>query len=248
MEELIELAKVDDIVNFEYLVNNKIHTFSAIPKRNIKTIVIYCHGLGSNKNWAVRFYKKLTDHDIGIIAFDFPGHGEDKTHFSKFSLSLCLNYLNDIIKYVKKTYNASICLFGCSFGGFVILNKLIYDQECAYKTILMCPAINFSEILEKKANISIEYYNSNLYMPLYNNIKIYKKAYLEFKNGTEKIKNGHFENIAIIQGFADKTVLCENVKKFCKDKRIKLKIIKNGKHELYGFDKEIVEFLLKNLN
>ena len=156
--------------------------------------------------------------------------------------------LNEIIKYVKKTYNASICLFGCSFGGFVILNKLIYDQECAYKTILMCPAINFSEILEKKANISIEYYNSNLYMPLYNNIKIYKKAYLEFKNGTEKIKNGHFENIAIIQGFADKTVLCENVKKFCKDKRIKLKIIKNGKHELYGFDKEIVEFLLKNLN
>ncbi len=214
MNEFIEPAKHDDIVKFEYLVNNKIHTFSAIPKENIKKMVIYCHGLGSNKNWASRFYKELINHNIGIIAFDFPGHGEDTTDFSEFALSLCINYLNDIIKYVKTDYNVPICLFGCSFGGFVILNKLIENNDDIYKTILMCPAINFCEIVEQKLNVSFEYYKSNLYMPLYNNIKIYQKAYVEFKDGDARIQNSAFQNIAIIQGSMDKTVLCDNIKKF----------------------------------
>ena len=247
MDGLIEIARHDDIVNYEYLVNNQIHTFSAIPKENIRNIVIYCHGLGSNKNWVVRFYKELTNHNIGIIAFDFPGHGEDTTDFSKFALSLCINYLNDIIKYVQTNYNVPICLFGCSFGGFVVLNKLIENSDDIYKTILMCPAINFCQIVEKKSNISLEYYNSNLYMSLYNNIKIYKKAYLEFKKGEIKIQNSDFQNIAIIQGTLDKTVLFNDIKKFCKKKNIELKIINGGKHELYEFDRDIIDFLLKHL-
>ena len=247
MDEIIELAKHDDIVKFEYLVNNKIHIFSAIQKENIQKIVIYCHGHGSNKHWASRFYKGLINHDIGIIAFDFPGHGEDTTDFSKFDLSLCINYLNDIIKYVKINYNVPICLFGCSFGGFVILNRLIKNNNDIYKTILMCPAINFCEILEQKSNVSLEYYKSNLYMPLYNNIKIYRKAYVEFKNGDLKIQNSNCQNIAIIQGSMDKTVLCGIIKEFCDIKKIKLKIIEGGKHELYGFDDDIIKFLLTNI-
>ena len=63
VDELIELAKHDDIVNFEYLVNHKIHTFRDLPKKKMKKIVIYCHGLGSNKNWSSRFYKELIEND-----------------------------------------------------------------------------------------------------------------------------------------------------------------------------------------
>ncbi len=247
MDELIELAKSDDIVNFEYLINNKIHVFSAIPNGKMEKIVIYCHGLGSNKNWASRFYKNLIQHNIGIIAFDFPGHGADKTDFSKFDLSLCISYLNEVIKYVISNYNVPICLFGSSFGGFVILNRLLEKSEDIYKTILMCPAINFCEIVEKKSHLSLEYYNSNLYMPLYNNIKIYKKAYMEFKDGDLKVKNSEFKNVSIIHGSSDKTVLCDDIKEFCKNKKLKLKIIKDGKHELYDFDKDVIEFLLENL-
>ena len=44
----------------------------------------------------------------------------------------------------------------------------------------MCPAINFCKIMELKTGISIDYFDTNEYMPLYNNIKIYKDAYLEF--------------------------------------------------------------------
>ena len=79
-------------------------------------------------------------------------------------------------------------------------------------------------------------------------IKIYKKAYLEFKKGEENIKKFAFKNVSIIQGTKDKTVLYDNIKDFCLKNNLELTTIDNGKHELYGYDDEIVRFLLKNIN
>ena len=210
-------------------------------------IIIYCHGLGSNKTWATRFYDGLLKNKIGIISFDFPGHGEDKTDFSLFNLSLCITYLEEMITYVKTKYNVPIYLFGCSFGGFVVLNKLIQNNKNIEKTMLMCPAINFCEIMEHKSGMSLDYFNTNEFMPLYNNIKIYKDAYLEFKDGDEAVKNYEFQNISIIHGTSDKTVLYKDISNFCKKNNLKLTTIEDGKHELYNYDNEIVNFLLKNI-
>ena len=222
----------------------KINTFSAIPNNNLKGIIIYCHGLGSNKNWAIRFYDRLLENNLGIYAFDFPSHGEDKTDFSKFSLSRCINYLDEVISYVKKQYSVPIYLFGCSFGGFVILNRLLEKKFDIQSTILMCPAINFCEIMENKSGISDNYFKTNEYMPLYNNIKIYKNSYDEFKKGDKKIKDSNFDNISIIQGTLDKTVNYNDIKKFCRKHSLSLYTIENGKHELYGYDDEVVDFIV----
>ena len=244
-EKNIEKAKNDLRVKFNYLINDKINTFSAIPRDNMNKIIIYCHGLGSNKIWATRFYEDLIKNEIGIISFDFPGHGEDKIVFSLFNLSLCITYLEEVIAYVKTKYNVPIYLFGCSFGGFVILNKLIQNNTNIEKTMLMCPAINFCEIMEHKSGISLGYFNTNEFMPLYNNIKIYKDAYLEFKNGDNAVKNYEFHNVSIIHGTSDTTVLYKNISDFCKKNNLKLTTIEDGKHELYNYDNEIVIFLLK---
>ena len=80
----------------------------------------------------------------------------------------------------------------------------------------MCPAINFCEIIERKLGISLDYFNTNEFVPLYNNIKIYKDAYLEFKNGNNAVKNYEFQNVSIIQGTLDRTVLYDDISKFCK--------------------------------
>lgn len=211
-------------------------------------IIIYCHGLGSNKIWATRFYADLLKENIGVIAFDFPGHGNDETDFSSFDLGLCITYLEEMITYVKNKYNVPIYLFGCSFGGFVILNKLIQNDMNIEKTMLMCPAINFCKIVEQRSGISLNYFQSNTFMPLYNDIKIYKDAYLEFKKGDKNIKNYKFQNISIIQGTSDKTVLYKDISDFCKKNNLKLTIIDDGKHELYNYDNEIIDFLLKSIN
>lgn len=245
-EKMIEEAKKDSRVELNKNING-INIFKAIPNNKIDKIVIYCHGLGSNKNWVLRFYDKLLENNIGIIAFDFPGHGQDETNFKEFDLSKCLSYLEKVIFYVKNEYKTPIYLFGCSFGGFVILNRLVNNSDDIMKTILMCPAINFCEIMEKKSGISIDYFKNNDFMPLYNNIKIYKNAYIQFKDGDKIIENKKFENISIIQGDCDTTVLYDDIKRFCEKNEIFLKTIKEGTHELYGFDNEIIDFLIESI-
>ena len=107
----------------------------------------------------------------------------------------------------------------------------------------MCPAINFCEIMELKSGISIDYFDTNEFMPLYNNIKIYKDSYLEFKNGDKKIRKANFRNISIIQGMMDKTVSYDDIREFCLRNNLELVTIQKGKHELYGYDEEIVDLL-----
>lgn len=242
-----EKVKNDVRVKYNHLVNNKINTFMAVDD-SVDRIVIYCHGLGANKIWATRFYDYLLTNKIGIISFDFPGHGEDKTDFVYFNLSLCISYLEEMIDYVKIKYNVPIYLFGSSFGGFVILNKLIKTDINIKKAMLMCPAINFCEIIERKLGISLDYFNTNEFVPLYNNIKIYKDTYLEFKNGNNAVKNYEFQNVSIIQGTLDRTVLYDDISKFCKKNNLKLTTIEGGKHELYGYDEEIINFMLENID
>lgn len=52
-------------------------------------------------------------------------------------------------------------------------------------------------------------------MSLYNNIKIYEQAYIEFKNSDLQLKNFKFNNISIIQGTLDKTVNYEKEIEHC---------------------------------
>lgn len=81
-------------------------------------------------------------------------------------------------------------------------------------------------------------------MLLYNNIKIYKDAYLEFKNGDEEIRKSKFRNVSIIQGMMDKTVSYNDIREFCLRNNLELITIENGKHELYDYDKEIIDLLV----
>lgn len=243
-ENKIAAASQDNLVKMDELINEKISVLSAVPFDDLKGIIIYCHGLGSNKKWATRFYKKLLENNLGVYAFDFPGHGNDHTSFSKFTLKLCIDYLDDVISYVNEKFDVPIYLFGCSFGGFVILNRLIDKSNDIKSTMLMCPAINFCEIMEKKSGVSIDYFNTNEYMSLYNNIKIYKQAYIGFKMSETKLRDFKFSNVSIIHGTLDKTVIYEDIKKFCEKNDLKLFTVNDGGHELYGYDDAIVDFLL----
>ena len=58
----------------------------------------------------------------------------------------------------------------------------------------------------------LNYFDDNEFMPLYNNIKIQKEAYLEFKRDLFR-------------------------------KEFRINTIENAKHELYDYDKEIIDLL-----
>lgn len=246
IEDLINKAKKDKRVDIDCVINNNIHMFKAIGNNKNEKAVLYVHGLGANKNWITRFYRQLLDNNIDVYSIDLVSHGNDITSFKKFNVTNCVQYIKDALNYLKDNYN-KVYLFGSSYGGFVILNA--YNEVINYvdNIYLICPAINFCEIMEEKVGgLNIDYYNNHDFLPLYNDIKIYKNAYKEFKSGDEFIKRNKFKKVFIIQGDNDTTVNVNNIVKFCNDNKLKYKIINNGKHELYGYDSEIIEFILNN--
>lgn len=226
------------------IINDEINILQIESLTNNKNAIIYCHGLGSNKEQIKRFYKKIYKSNLSIISFDLPAHGEDKKDFKEFSLTQSTKYLNNVIKYIKKKYK-KIYLFGSSYGGYVILNYLINSPE--EHTVLMCPAINFGEIINEKTKISKDYFETNEYIHLYGNVQIYKDAYEEFMKSDKHIKKAQFNNITIIQGDADQTVSYEKVENFAKDNNLNLVTINDGTHELYQFNKEITDVLLNEI-
>ncbi len=228
----------------EFLINNKINTLSFIDGN--KDILLYIHGLGANKEFILRFSDSLKD-KYNIFSIDMPCHGKDKTNIEKFNLDICKSYVLDTILYLREKYNTNIYLFESSYGGYVILN--CYDEIIKYvkKIYLMNPAINFCEIMERKVEyLNEEYYKDNTYLSLYSNIRIYHDAYKEYKKADIYVKNHKYNNIYIIQGDSDRTVLVNDILEFVNKNDLVYKIIKNGKHELYNFEKEIVNFILEN--
>ncbi len=246
-EEMIKLAMKDERVKIDFLLKNKVHVFEALPTGDVDGIVIYCHGMGSNKSWAIRFYERLLEKNIGVLAFDLPGHGEDKSDFLDFSLDLCLSYLEEVILYVKNKYHKKIYLFGSSYGGFVLLNRICRCSSDIVGTVLMCPAVNFLDIIERRGNILLdEYFKNHEFVPLIgDSIGFYKKNFNGFKDGQKNIDNFDFCNVSIISGSADRTVLLDDVLAFCNKNHLRLETISGGKHELYGYEDDIVRFILE---
>lgn len=227
------------------IIDEKINITEITSLKKNDKVVIYCHGLGSNKEQYKRFYKKLYKDNVSMISFDLPAHGEDKTEYKNFTLNESIKYLANVIKYAKTKYK-EVYLFGSSYGGFVILNYLI-EKNDNIKTILMCPAFNFAQIIKEKTEIDEDYFKTNEYLHLYGNVNIYKKAYDEFIKANENVKKFNYSNVIIIQGKLDKTVSYEKIKSFADKNKLKFITIEDGTHELYGYDKEIIDIVLSEI-
>ena len=65
----------------------------------------------------------------------------------------------------------------------------------------------------------------------------------EFKEADKYVKNHYYKNVYIVQGDIDRTVLVNDILDFVNKNKLIYKIIENGKHELYGFEEEIVNFI-----
>ena len=243
-----------DVINrniqFNSRIDNNINCFKSIPD-DMQHIIIYCHNLGSDCSWSLRFSEELYDKKIGIISFDLPGHGLDNIDFKKFNLILCLNYLNIVINYVKRMYpDIKINLLGSSFGSYLILNRLIRNIERFNSVLLMSPCVNIIDFLQREHNITLDYYNNHEYKILYGNVKLYKNTYLEFLendvfNNKKIIRNN---DIFVIHGEDDRVINIEVIQEFCNNLNIPLTRIPNAPHEFYSYLNQVNNFIFDKIN
>lgn len=116
----------------------------------IRQTVLFCHGFGGNKdNMSVKRFAQYVlprHNDVGVLAFDWPCHGEDALR--KLSLDACDRYLELMIDYARTALGTDM-LYACasSFGAFVILKYISEHHNPFFRIALRCPAVNMYQLV-----------------------------------------------------------------------------------------------------
>lgn len=121
------------------------------PASSPSEIIIACHGFGGDKESSaiIELADKATMHNIGLICFDFPGHGESEVNADKLSINNCINDIISIENYIKSTFqDIPISIFATSFGAYITLLKIFKYQTTYKHIILRAPAIKMDEIFK----------------------------------------------------------------------------------------------------
>lgn len=123
-----------------------------IPNEDIDKIVIACHGFGGDKeSSAIKYLAETIYKDnIGLICFDFPGHGQSEVNGDKLTISNCINDIEAIETYIKNRFGdkIEINIFATSFGAYITLLKIFTRRTQYNKIILRAPAIKMDEIFK----------------------------------------------------------------------------------------------------
>ena len=224
---------------------------------SIKTnIFIFCHGYCSGKgsNSVKIVANKLLEHNITSISFDFPGHIDSVQGADKLKVDVCISYIDSIIEYIKEQYgeNIKISFYAISFGAYILLNKLIGDNNEYDNIVLRSPAFNMKDIFTncllkeefeeyKKNGRAKTGHGGKIIVPysFYEDL-IEHDLYIKYK---EKRK------ILIIQGDLDDTAPITDTYKFITNRpEFELIEMKNVKHHMKPDEISVsTEIMLKKL-
>lgn len=197
-----------------------IPTFIDIPE-NSQDIIIMCHGFGGNKDDFISkiISKMITDNGIGIVAFDFPIHGESKAKMDEFTVENCVADINTIREFIRENFpQKSISLLATSFGGYIAINSFLDGNEFYKYVILKSPAINMKDVLINcLLKEKFEDYQKNGAAKMGRNGKI-KVTYDFYQNLVEndilRRNNNLKQKMLIFHGAEDDTALIDDTERF----------------------------------
>ncbi len=110
------------------------------------TNAIILHGAG--KAARTRYYslaKELLDNEIGVVLFDFPGHGDSSGTLSESSLQRRFVQAQDVIAELCPE-NSELILIGFSMSGQTVCDLLPTFGKRIQAILLGCPAIYTPEV------------------------------------------------------------------------------------------------------
>lgn len=197
-----------------------IPTFIDVPD-NAQDIIILCHGFGGSKDNAISkmISKMMTDNGIGVIAFDFPIHGESKAKVDEFTVENCIEDINTIRTFIRENFSKKdISLFATSFGGYIAINSFLDGNEFYKYVILKSPAVNMKDVLINcLLKEKFEDYQKNGVAKMGRNGKL-KVTYNFYQNLVEndilRRNNNLKQKMLIFHGTEDDTALIDDTERF----------------------------------
>lgn len=231
-----------EIKSKEYKISAKIY----LPEENInlREMIIACHGFAGDKDSsAIKLLaEEMIKNGVGVICFDFPGHGESETDASKLTIDNCIQDINIVEDYIKENYkNVPINIFSTSFGAYLTLINMAKNHKIYKNIILRSPAMKMANIyrhtlLRENEN---DYKNRG-----YTKLGFERELIIPYNFMKELDNNDIFKmyqdivipKIHIIQGDKDDIAPIEDTKEFAamNQENVQLYIIEGADHRMKG--------------
>ncbi len=232
-----------------YITGYDIPTIIDIPM-NSKNIIIMCHGFGGSKENSISklIAQMILNKNIGVVAFDFPLHGESKAKINEFTVENCVTDINVIRNFVKKNFpKKDISLLATSFGGYIAINSFLNGNVFYKYVILRSPAVNMKDVLRNsllKDNFSEYQRNGIARMGRNGKMQVTYEFYRDLlKNDILKSNKELKQKMLIFHGTDDDTALISDTETFTKLNSNVAKLIKipgeNHKMKIENIEKII---------
>ncbi len=236
------VEKLIEINSKEYQISTKIY----LPEENVqlKEMIIACHGFaGDKESSAIKMLaEEMIKNGIGVICFDFPGHGESNADGSKLTIDNCMQDINTVENYIKQEYdNLPISIFATSFGAYIALINIARNNKKYKNIILRSPAIRMANIYRYNLlREPEEEYKNRGYTKLgFERELIIPYSFMQELDNNDiftMYKNMIIPKIDIIQGDKDDVAPINDTKEFVSlnPQKIKLYIIEGADHRMKG--------------
>lgn len=210
------------------------------PNNYPSEIIIACHGFCGDKESSaiIALAQEVSQHNIGLICFDFPGHGESEVNADFLSINNCITDLISVEQYITLKFpNIPIGIFATSFGAYIALLKIFRYQTPYKHIVLRAPAIKMADIfrysLIKEDMISFKERG-------FTQLGFERKMDVSYSFYEELSQNNIFDlyknsqNILIIQGTEDDIAPINDTYKFIKldPKNLSLIPIEGADHRM----------------
>lgn len=118
-----------------------------------RPLIIYCHGIGSKRDFDLRIPIEFTKRGFYVVALDYQGHGESGGNINNINpitgipalAQDCSNLLDDLetLPFYADVDSSQIGLIGHSLGGMIVLMNQALDPRFQV-IVALAPLFNFT--------------------------------------------------------------------------------------------------------
>jgi esterase/lipase len=120
------------------------------PVENATTCVVLFHGFTGSKEEVFHHFTRISEslqsQGIASLRFDYGGHGQSDGTFAHLTMEDWLAHLDTMVAFAKSLPYQSLIALGFSMSGYLLLKR---RHPHFSKTILINPAVNMRDILER---------------------------------------------------------------------------------------------------
>jgi len=131
---------------------NLFYPTKSLSFQDKKPLIIYCHGIGSQRDFDLRVPIEFTKRGFFVAALDYQGHGESTGNINKIDSTTnipalaqdCSKLLDKLetLPFYTNVNSSQIGLIGHSLGGMVVLMNQALDPRFNI-TVAWAPLVNF---------------------------------------------------------------------------------------------------------